>query len=435
MITRIGICAVIAATGCSDSAPSEPTWHDDVAPILAANCVRCHGAPATGGAPTSFRLDRWEDSFDERGRTIFGAGTMAEYIVARTETGEMPPRELELNTRQIDTLRNWFESRPTDGVAPRPGSPSDANEAADIALLSQLPSPLTGGDVEISYEISDAEGDLSTAVLLLRGDSGDTLLDRQLIGGRHTLSIDPGVVAEGSYDLVALVQDHPERARERVLSTGIEVAHAGSNVAPTVTFASPDGRGIGTLISDLDSPFTITVAVDDANAGDTLTLNLEAVRGPERISIAEDLAIALGDNDVAWDTADVPAGSGWNLVASVSDGTTERTAIVERVAVTHGTTSLTWSNVEALFATRCAGCHPGTGSTSYIPGLSHVLGVYDDEGGALGVGSLRGLIYYRMILQRTMPPASASDISSNFQELTEAQRAQIADWLEGGGPL
>src|SRR6185312_13499319 len=44
------------------SAPAAPTWQGDVLPVIASNCVKCHGYPAEFGAPAGFRLDVLEDS-------------------------------------------------------------------------------------------------------------------------------------------------------------------------------------------------------------------------------------------------------------------------------------------------------------------------------------------------------------------------------------
>ena len=37
-----------ASIGCAPAEPGAPTWVDDVAPILASNCIRCHGSPPLG---------------------------------------------------------------------------------------------------------------------------------------------------------------------------------------------------------------------------------------------------------------------------------------------------------------------------------------------------------------------------------------------------
>src|SRR5690606_12961190 len=60
--TLLSALAALAATACAPAAPANPTWEADVAPILAANCVRCHRSPAVNGAPNNFRLDICEEA-------------------------------------------------------------------------------------------------------------------------------------------------------------------------------------------------------------------------------------------------------------------------------------------------------------------------------------------------------------------------------------
>ena len=81
--------------------PSAPTYHQDVAPLLAARCTNCH---AKGGiAP--FSLETAED-----------AQPMSKAIVAAVQAGRMPPwkagaadvtylRNPTLTAEQLDTLK------------------------------------------------------------------------------------------------------------------------------------------------------------------------------------------------------------------------------------------------------------------------------------------------------------------------------------------
>ena len=53
---------VVLATGCAlDAPPVQPSWQVDVMPVLAANCVRCHGYPSNVTAPFGLRLDSFEN--------------------------------------------------------------------------------------------------------------------------------------------------------------------------------------------------------------------------------------------------------------------------------------------------------------------------------------------------------------------------------------
>ncbi|MBT8493521.1 MAG: hypothetical protein KJO07_10725, partial [Deltaproteobacteria bacterium] len=188
----------------------------------------------------------------------------------------------------------------------------------------------------------------------------------------------------------------------------------------------------GSLYNDVDAPVTTTVHIDDPDST-SLSLSVEAVRGTERISLAENLLAGSGNNDVTWDPAVLSGGSGWTLIATVSDGATERRARVSRITISHQSTTLGWSDVSEIFASKCAICHFGR-DASVAPGLAINLGDYQDSDGDPGVFSSRGHIYQRVVLQATMPPVSAKDIISTYEMLTDEERELLEDWLEGGAP-
>lgn len=422
----ISCLAALVALACSGDGVSEPEWND-VSPILAANCVRCHGVPAIGGAPDTFRLDVWGDTTTADGVRVFGAGTMSEFIAARTATGEMPPRDLELRGRQMDTLENWGEKRERGQAAP-PGDVGDDNRAPSARLLED-PGPLSGSTAGLSIEISDPENDLVSGELALRGDDGDLQVAVGLRNGRQRVSIDAGALPPGAYRAIALVRDHPLRTVG--IDMGSVTIEGDGNLAPRVSIVSPARHGA--LFSDRDSPVTVLVSVEDGDPGDSHTLTLEAVRGSERIIVADSIPVPPGETPVSWDTTEVAAGDNWSLVATVSDGDSQRQDTTSEITVTHGSTDLTWNDVSTLFIATCRPCHPG-GSPPRIPGLTHDFSSYESDGAVSGVYDLRGQIYRRVIRQANMPPRSAVDVIDAFEELDPEDRALLQEWLEGGAP-
>jgi hypothetical protein len=66
--------------------PEHPTFEADVKPLLAEHCLLCHGYPAKRTAPTSFRLDVYDDTDGVR-----GAKSEASRFVHSVEEDEMPP--------------------------------------------------------------------------------------------------------------------------------------------------------------------------------------------------------------------------------------------------------------------------------------------------------------------------------------------------------
>ena len=114
--SAFAFAVLAAAVGCAPSAPDKPTWVDDVQPVMMANCVRCHGSPASGGAPSTFRLDLYEDSI-ENGQQIRGAASMARFVCVRGSLAEdMPPNGTAIPARARDMFANWFETRCTGPI-------------------------------------------------------------------------------------------------------------------------------------------------------------------------------------------------------------------------------------------------------------------------------------------------------------------------------
>ena len=118
---------VVAAVGCAPDVPANPTYTNDVAAILDAHCVRCHGANDMLNAmfvfnavqpPTTCYLQRYEDEGDcsvAGGTCKAGAGNaacapaIATYIDAdRSTRPAMPPLPSEpLNDWEKDVLKRW----------------------------------------------------------------------------------------------------------------------------------------------------------------------------------------------------------------------------------------------------------------------------------------------------------------------------------------
>jgi Copper type II ascorbate-dependent monooxygenase, C-terminal domain len=117
----------IALGGCgSEAAPSsEPTFWQDVAPIMAAKCVHCHQENGIG----PFRLDDYGI-----------AASRANAIDRATQSGHMPPflvahdgscgdfqDEEALTPKELDTIHRWAGGKQAEGAhidIPRPPLPT-----------------------------------------------------------------------------------------------------------------------------------------------------------------------------------------------------------------------------------------------------------------------------------------------------------------------
>ncbi len=86
-------------TGCSDlgSDPGQiedpdptPTWEGGIGALLTDRCGACHRFPPSNGAPSGFRLDRYDRA--DAGGGIDGAFEQRDRIRARAaDAGSMPP--------------------------------------------------------------------------------------------------------------------------------------------------------------------------------------------------------------------------------------------------------------------------------------------------------------------------------------------------------
>lgn len=401
---------------CAGDAKSNPTWLEDVRPLVQANCVRCHAPPSIGGAPTDFRLDVYEDTLGEGGEVIRGARTMARYMEIRAgEEGSMPPDRALADVHR-DTFVNWAQNGAALGARADNRSPR-AELVSELALVD-------AEELTIVFDVSDAQDDLVWGELSI----GDTVVSRSLRNGRNQVEVAPGVLSEGDHPLVALLSDDEDPVR-RTLGT-LRVRHQ-SGVAPLVTLQTPlRDRLI------VENSLTLQVSISDPDPGQSHELDLVAFRGQEEVAVASAVPVTGPSTDIEWDTANLPEGPGWRLRVTATDSADLSTTIESgRFVISHETTNLGIEDVAGMLTRACAACHPRSG----LEGLDFFLSfegddLHDD------VDSRRGLIYRRVIQEGTMPPASAPgfaaayDGDENYQFLSSEEKAILAEYLLGGSP-
>jgi hypothetical protein len=280
-------------------------------------------------------------------------------------------------------------------------------------------------------------------------------ITRELHGGRGVAVWDAAIVAEGSYTLVASLDDGNEIVERTVAQ--YDVVHLDGNTAPTVTVESPDRSSV---LTDGGSPWLVQIVVTDPDPLDTLTVDIDAVRGDEIISIASGQQVTAGSPiGFFWDTSDptVVAESGnWRIRATVSDGSASRTVTTDRIVVGHDTRpdgtvrpSLAFSDprIAEIFSEDstvgvCGRCHIGgdpeiPGQTESISGLDDDYRIYEkvDALDPDAVFEKRALIYRRVVEQRLMPPSSAAHLLDSWPGFSDQDRRLIADWiLTGAAP-
>lgn len=219
---RGALCGLAVAAGaCTTGAPTQPSFQEDVMPILAANCVRCHAVPSIGGAPgdtactptagggvtwCGLRLDSYDDTIVDEGDPadpdddigVRGAAFFAPIIPQRlaSTTDPMPPR-FPLGDIERATVIAWAQGDPPART------PRADNQAPTIAVVEE---GRAAGVVTLRYTLDDDDGDLAQGGLRARGPGGDRLI-APIAAGTDLLAWDTGGVAAGRYQLVARVDD------------------------------------------------------------------------------------------------------------------------------------------------------------------------------------------------------------------------------------
>jgi hypothetical protein len=194
-------CGTDVTTG-DDAPPAEPTWHGDIAPLVAARCQSCH----TAGGIAPFALTSYEE-----------AGPVSTLMLGMVERGAMPP---------------WGAGG-GDCEPPRPFVDDPSLSADEVALMKAW------------VAAGAPEGDPATAAPL--PDPGSRHLD----GVTHDVVPLGSWTTSGTSDqFICLVYD-PQLAEDAWL-TGIEflptdkavVHHAAAFKDPTrmsAQLAGPDG--------------------------------------------------------------------------------------------------------------------------------------------------------------------------------------------------
>lgn len=215
------IVSLIVVGACTPDVPADPSFQQDVLPVLAANCLRCHSAPQIGGAPEAFRLDAFEDvivrprslpemdpacnppsnmaapeeCFDE---IVVGASSMSFSSALRVadEDRPMPPR-FQLDDHQIELFESWVAAGSRRGE-PRPGN---ARPQAAIDTIER-----TGALHRVSVRVDDADRDPVGGSLHARIAGTETFVGF-IQSGLASVTWDSTGVATGSYPLSARLDD------------------------------------------------------------------------------------------------------------------------------------------------------------------------------------------------------------------------------------
>jgi cytochrome c553 len=448
-MVRCTVLVSVVLAACGGDVPANPTWFDDVQPILRANCARCHGADPSSPKISKFRLDRYvkDDAatFDAWDYAQASGGSSAPMVAVAVdhETPAMPP-DYSLTDRQRDILARWSEQ----------GAPKGArsNQVPEIELVS--PQGATTADQSLDLSIRSWDPDLDGLVVQLwahdlatTGADQDLPLGAPVGGGLRAATVDTGQLAsKHGFEIYANLDDgfadDPTQNQTRAtVIPSLAVDHGARGTAPTVKLVAPNGGEalIGTT--------TITWTASDPDAGDTVTIDLALIAVASDGTETMTAAIASGlanTGSYAWMIpSTIPATDGAgaaipyrirvtgtdalgmprNVRSDESDGT------VTLAQAT--TTTLTWADVKPIFATYCLACHGQPAKTAALDyfrldkynAADPVAPINGDQ----GAYEMRSTIYTRLVVQANMPPAAQPQPSAQ-------DRQKIGDWILGGAP-
>lgn len=208
------VIALVVATGCMPEVPDAPSFQEDVLPIFAANCVRCHGVPTLGGAPKEFRLDSFANTVITDGQpgpvtcggdpeqpqaevVICGASTYALLVGARlrNEQRPMPPR-FPLDEFQLETVARWVKN-------PVRGTSHDDNHRPTMVVQSITQ---RATNVTLMIRVDDEDRDLVVGTVYV-SVAGRERVVGSVRSGTVDVTWDSAGVTPGPYPLSATLDD------------------------------------------------------------------------------------------------------------------------------------------------------------------------------------------------------------------------------------
>ena len=85
-----------------------PTFQDDVAPIFAANCLACHAEAAQSGL--DLRTEETIMKGGMSGPAVIPGKSGESLLMAKIESGQMPPGPSRLADTQISLIKEWIDT-------------------------------------------------------------------------------------------------------------------------------------------------------------------------------------------------------------------------------------------------------------------------------------------------------------------------------------
>lgn len=356
---RLAAISAVLAAGCSTPVPSKPAYEPDIAPILEANCVRCHTAATAVSLGSCVELDRWDDGTDPTGvcPTVQGVHSstvdMAApqlALVAVVESGAMPKDGPALTDRQKQIFRDWMAAGFPERADNQPPTIQFITPPASGATIN------TGGATtyDIQYDVEDPDGDAVTWSLAWKGSNGKQgTFATGLAGGMGTVHADTSSLGPGSYQLIASLDDGSGMP-VTATAPGQLTVPSSYNAAPTVGMLTPAGGEY------FDTTQTITVSWLGNDDGPSVTCDVVAISGSTTLPIASNVTEASGQMaSVTWNLASVTPATNWQIEVTVheTDGSQTASAMSGAFVISGPPQNVSFSGqILPLFESSSDGC-------------------------------------------------------------------------------
>ncbi len=314
------VIAVFLAGCAAPAVPTKPGYETDIAPILEANCVRCHSAQEAIVTGNCIQLDQWDDGTDTTGAcspllgvhsSLVNTTTPSFGLVEVVMSGVMPKDGPALTDRQKQIFENWMKA----GYPKSGGN----NKPPTIDFITPPPGGATINvngvtTYDIQYNVTDPENDPVTWSLTWKGSNGKTgTFATGLTQGMGTVHADTSSLGSGTYQVIANLDDGSNMVS--IAAQGMLTVPSNYNASPTVTVTTPIAG---------DYYFqgqTITISWLGNDDGAKLTCDVSASSGGTPISIATGVAETPGTPAmVTWTpTTSTPISPNYAITVTVHD--------------------------------------------------------------------------------------------------------------------
>jgi hypothetical protein len=299
---------VILAACNGASVPAKPGYEQDIAPILEANCIRCHSAATAVSLGDCVELDQWDDGTDSTGSCspLLGVHSSITYpvnpqlaLVPVILSSTMPKDGPALSDREKQIFKNWQADGYQKDSTNHPPTITFITPPAGGAMIN------TGGvtTYDIQYDVEDADGDPVTGTLAVEKSGSTTALLTApgLTNGAHTIRLDTSTLGSGTYQVAATLDDG--NGVVTITAQGTLTVPSNYNATPTVTVTSPK-PGYYYYAGQ-----TVMIGWTGNDDGASLTCDVVATLSTTTIPIASGIV----------ETPGTPASTTWTIPSSATE--------------------------------------------------------------------------------------------------------------------